>query len=100
MVVAEIEWTTSRKPVRNFYRLPIMDILFHQRKQRRAFNFYSPAGNIIAARQYCSSSNYQGEYVAYLSDFRGSITSIVDGSINFIQGYRYTDYGITTRVGS
>ena len=30
----------------------------------------------------------------------GSVTSIVDSSMNFIQGYRYTDYGITTRIGS
>ena len=67
---------------------------------RRAFNLYSPAGNIIAARQYCSSSNHQGEYVTYLADIRGSITSIVDDNMNFIQGYRYTDYGITTRIGS
>ena len=67
--------------------------------QRRASNIYSSAGNIIAARQYCQSSNHQGEHVTYLSDFRGSITSIIDDSMNFIQGYRYTDYGITTRIG-
>ena len=77
-----------------------MDNLLHKLRQRRSFNAYSPAGNIIAARQYCSSSNHQGEHVAYLSDIRGSITSIVDGNMNFIQGYRYTDYGITTRIGS
>ena len=76
-----------------------VDILLHQRKQRRAFNIYSLAGNIIAARQYCSSSNHQGEYVTYLADIRGSVTSIVDGNMNFIQGYRYTDYGVTTRIG-
>ena len=67
---------------------------------RRAFNIYSPAGNIIAARQYCSSSDHQGEHVTYLTDIRGSITSIIDDEGNFIQGYRYTDYGITTRIGS
>ena len=68
--------------------------------QRRAFNLYSPAGNIIAARQYCSSSNFQDMYVTYISDIRGSIASIVDDGMNFIQGYRYTDYGITKRLGS
>ena len=67
---------------------------------RLTFNIYSPAGNIIAARQYCSSSNHQGEYVAFISDIRNSITSILDDGGNFIQGYRYTDYGITTRIGS
>ena len=65
---------------------------------RRAFNIYSPAGNIIAAKQY--ENTHQGEYVTYLSDFRNSITSILDDEGNFIQGYRYTDYGITTRIGS
>ena len=39
-------------------------------------------------------------YVTYLSDIRGSITSIVNDTGHFIQGYRYTDYGITTRIGS
>ena len=82
--------------MKTFYK---MGKLLHQWRQRRAFNLYSPAGNIIAARQYCSSSNHQGEHVTYLSDFRGSITSILDDEGNFIQGYRYTDYGITTRIG-
>jgi len=76
-----------------------MDNLLCRRRQRRAFNIYSPAGNIIAARQYCSSPD-QGEHITYLADIRGSITSILDGNMNFIQGYRYTDYGITTRIGS
>jgi len=67
---------------------------------RRAFNLYSPAGNIIAARQYCASSSFQDMYITYLSDIRGSIASIVDCGMSFIQGYRYTDYGITTRIGS
>ena len=67
---------------------------------RRASNIYSPAGNIIAARQYCSSSDHQGEHVTYLADIRGSITSILDDQTSFIQGYRYTDYGITARIGS
>ena len=39
-------------------------------------------------------------YITYISDIRGSITSIVNDNGHFIQGYRYTDYGITTRIGS
>ena len=91
------------------YRAGQVPFTTDEQGDRRAFNIYSPAGNIIAARQYCSSSNHQGGHVTYLADIRGSITSIVDDNMNFIQGYRhrlwhyyknrYTDYGITTRIG-
>ena len=79
------------------HALSALDNFLHHWRQRCSFSIYGLAGNIIAARQY--EDTHQDTYVTYLSDFRGSITSIVDDGMNFVQGYRYTDYGITTRIG-
>lgn len=64
----------------------------------RTKNLVGTADNAIATRRY--EGSYADKNYFYLKDIRGSVTSILDESMNGVASYEYDEFGITTVNGN
>jgi RHS repeat-associated protein len=64
-----------------------------------AENILTPNGNVIASRQYVSP--YNGKYLWYNYDMRGSVTNLIDPDDGqSVKDYSYDEFGNVTESGS